>query len=124
MPVMSAFGRWFVTSFSAHDALPVLAAIPENNEAARVVKASGGGVVVDARDQKAVLDAADHLLRDSRARAAAGRRAADYARDAFDANHKANEFEAVLNAIVLRSHSPSPAKADTAAMSSDNAPAE
>jgi glycosyltransferase involved in cell wall biosynthesis len=103
---------------------PVLAAMPRDNEAARIVEAAAAGVVVDPSDRTAIVGAARRLLADGAARQAAGRNAAEYAREAFDADRKADEFEAVLNDVVLQSHSRATPRADTAAVTSEQAPPE
>jgi glycosyltransferase involved in cell wall biosynthesis len=82
---------------------PLLASVPSDNLAARVVERSGGGVVVRPGDTPAFLAAAETLLGNQRLRAELGTRARAYAEAAFDPGAIATRFEAVLQAVAARS---------------------
>jgi glycosyltransferase involved in cell wall biosynthesis len=79
-------------------ARPVLASVPADNLAARVVERSGGGVVVEPGDTPAFLAAAETLLDDQSRRAELGARARAYAVMSFDIDAIAGRFESVLEA--------------------------
>lgn len=86
---------------------PLLASLPDDNLAARVVERSGGGIVVRPGDSHAFLRAADELLDDPERRAELSRRARAYAEAAFDPDAVAARFEAVVErARILRVTSP------------------
>ena len=74
----------------------LLAAMPAENLAARLIKREGSGLVVDPRDMPAFLDAAQRLLDDSAGREQMGRRARAYAERAFAVGAIAERFEAVM----------------------------
>ncbi|MFD6419596.1 glycosyltransferase [Streptomyces sp. NPDC060194] len=74
----------------------VLAAAPPGSESARVLTASGGGLLADPADPAAVTAAALRLLRDPALRASLGRAGHAWARDAFDVRAVADRFTAVL----------------------------
>lgn len=76
---------------------PVLLASPSQNLAAEVVRRSGGGVVVEAGDALAWIEAGQKLAEDAEWRAALGVRARQYAEANFDIKNIANQFEAVLS---------------------------
>jgi colanic acid biosynthesis glycosyl transferase WcaI len=83
---------------------PLLASVPADNLAARVVERSGGGVVVRPGDTPAFLSAAETLLEDPSRRAELGGRARAYAEAAFDVGEISRRFEAVLEgAMAARS---------------------
>jgi glycosyltransferase involved in cell wall biosynthesis len=75
---------------------PLLASVPADNLAARVVERSGGGVVVRPGDTPAFLAAAETLLGNQGLRAELGSRARAYAEAAFESGAIADRFEAVL----------------------------
>lgn len=75
---------------------PLLASLPADNLAARVVERSGGGVVVPPGDVHALLHAAEDLLGDEEQRRELSRHARVYAERAFDIDAVATSFEEVL----------------------------
>jgi colanic acid biosynthesis glycosyl transferase WcaI len=75
---------------------PLLAAVPAENLAARVVQRSGGGVVVPPGDAAVLVSAAEALLGDAGRREELGRHARAYAEAAFDLGAIAPRFEEVL----------------------------
>jgi colanic acid biosynthesis glycosyl transferase WcaI len=77
-------------------ARPLLAAIPADNLAARVVERSGGGIVVPPRDSQALVAAAEELLAAPERRAELGRSARAYAEKTFDLDAITDRFEGVL----------------------------
>ena len=74
---------------------PLLAAVPAENLAAAVVRASGAGVVVDPDDEDGVVAAARRLV-DGDDRVALGRAARTYAERTFDIAAVGGRFEEVL----------------------------
>jgi len=78
---------------------PVLAALPSDNLAARVVARSGAGIVVPPRDPRALVAAAEELLGDPGRRAELGGAARSYAETAFDLDGIADRFEEVLERV-------------------------
>jgi glycosyltransferase involved in cell wall biosynthesis len=78
---------------------PLLAALPADNLAARVVARSGGGIVVPPREPQALVAAAQALLADSGRRAELGRAARAYAETAFDLAAITDQFEEVLERV-------------------------
>jgi glycosyltransferase involved in cell wall biosynthesis len=79
-------------------ARPILAAIPSENLAARIIERNGSGVVVDPGDDEAFIGAATALLDDAERRRSMGERARDYAEAAFDITTIAARFERILTA--------------------------
>ncbi|HKN63689.1 MAG TPA: glycosyltransferase family 4 protein [Gaiellaceae bacterium] len=77
-------------------ARPLLASVPADNLAARVIERSGGGVVVPPADTATFLAAAGRLLEDEELRAELAQRARSYAETAFDIDSVARWFEEVL----------------------------
>jgi colanic acid biosynthesis glycosyl transferase WcaI len=75
---------------------PILAAIPHENLAARMIERSGGGMVVDPTDGAAFIRAAQSLLDDPEERRAMGERARAFAETAFDIGDIADRFERIL----------------------------
>ena len=75
---------------------PVLACIPADNLAARVVQRSEGGVVVRPGDSDAFLAAAEGLLANQELRARFGTNARAYAEKRFEIESVATRFEEVL----------------------------
>jgi glycosyltransferase involved in cell wall biosynthesis len=89
---------------------PILAAIPRENLAARIIQRNGSGVVVDPGDDEAFIGAAMELLDDAERRCAMGARARAYAESAFDITTITERFERILTAArpsVARNHAPS-----------------
>jgi colanic acid biosynthesis glycosyl transferase WcaI len=80
-------------------ARPVLASVPADNLAARVVERSGGGVVVPPRDVQALLRAAEALLEKKERRKELSRHARAYAETTFDIDAVAARFEEVLGRL-------------------------
>ncbi len=74
----------------------LLAAMPAENLAARLIAREQTGLVCDPREQKAFLDAAQRLLDDRAAREQMGVRARAYAEKAFDIEAIGNRFEALM----------------------------
>jgi putative colanic acid biosynthesis glycosyltransferase WcaI len=77
-------------------ARPLLVSVPVDNLAARVVKRSGGGIVVQPGDTPAFLAAAGTLLEDPSRRSELGGRARAYAEAAFDIGAITARFETVF----------------------------
>jgi glycosyltransferase involved in cell wall biosynthesis len=78
---------------------PLLAALPADNLAARVVKRSGGGIVVPPGDAHALVAAAESLLADSGRRAELGLAARAYAETTFEQAVITDRFEEVLERV-------------------------
>ena len=87
---------------------PILAAIPSENLAARVIVGAGSGVVVEPTDEAAFVRAAVELLDDPAAVRLMGHRARTYAEDTFDIVPIATRFEQILAAAGDRSTSANP----------------
>ena len=77
---------------------PVLAAIPAENLAARLIVETGAGVVVAPGDRDSWLAQAERLLADAPARARMAQAGRAHAEAAFDVEAIAARFEAVLGA--------------------------
>jgi colanic acid biosynthesis glycosyl transferase WcaI len=75
---------------------PLLAAVPGENLAARLIRGTGAGVVVDPTDTAGFLAAARRLLVEDSLRVEFGERARRYAETAFDIQSIADRFEAVF----------------------------
>jgi colanic acid biosynthesis glycosyl transferase WcaI len=75
---------------------PLLATLPADNLAARVIERSGGGIVVPPREIQALVRAAEGLLADPGLRAELGRAARAYAERTFDLGAITDRFEQVL----------------------------
>ena len=76
---------------------PVIASVPADNAAARLVAVRArAGIVVEPGDADAIVAAARHLFSDHAARSAFGVRARRYAEDTFDSARIAARFLAVL----------------------------
>lgn len=75
---------------------PVLAAIPRDNEAARVLRRSGGGICVDPHDAEGLSLAALQLLDDLEGAGVMGAAARDYAVANFAVGPIADRFEALM----------------------------
>jgi len=78
----------------------LLAAIPGENLAARLLRASGGGVVVEPADAEGFAAAAAQLLDDAGRRAEMGTRARAYAEQTFDIRLIGDRFESVLRSAL------------------------
>ena len=76
---------------------PIVAAIPQENLAARLITGSGAGVVVAVRDLGALSAACIDLLARDDDRILMGKRGRAYAESAFGVASKADQFEEVLN---------------------------
>ncbi len=88
---------------------PILAAIPRENLAARIIERNGSGVVVEPGDDEAFIGAAMALLDDAERRRAMGARARAYAESAFDITTITERFEHILTAappVVARTQAP------------------
>jgi len=77
----------------------LLAAIPGENLAARLLRASGGGMVVEPADAEGFAKAAAQLLDDGERRAELGTRARAYAERTFDLRLIGDRFESVLLSV-------------------------
>jgi glycosyltransferase involved in cell wall biosynthesis len=78
---------------------PIVAAVPSQNLAARVIQRSGGGVVVDPTKPNAFADAVEGLLWDGDQRRTLGIRGRRYAEREFSITRIAERFESVLSDI-------------------------
>jgi colanic acid biosynthesis glycosyl transferase WcaI len=96
---------------------PVLAAMPGDNPAARLILRIGAGRVVDPSPPSALVDAARHMLDSPASLQAAGAAGNAYARQAFDIGTITDEFERILQeAVDRKSHSEPTIRADTGHM--------
>jgi colanic acid biosynthesis glycosyl transferase WcaI len=77
-------------------ARPLLVSLPAENLAARIVKRSNAGFVVEPGDSSGFLAAAEKLGQDEELRAELARRARAYAETAFDIASLSGRFEQVL----------------------------
>jgi glycosyltransferase involved in cell wall biosynthesis len=77
-------------------ARPLLASVPADNLAARVVERSGGGIVVQPGSPDAFLAGAETLRGSHELRAELGERARAYAEKAFDIESISGRFDEVL----------------------------
>jgi colanic acid biosynthesis glycosyl transferase WcaI len=82
---------------------PLLAALPAENLAAKVVAASGAGVVVEPDDGVGLVEGARRLLEDAELRASLGGSAREYAERTFDITSIGDRFEEVITSAVSRS---------------------
>jgi colanic acid biosynthesis glycosyl transferase WcaI len=78
---------------------PLLAAIPEKNLAARLIRESGAGLVAEPSDVDGFLAAAGSLLAEARLRRDLGARARHYAEVNFDIHRITDQFEAVFERV-------------------------
>jgi glycosyltransferase involved in cell wall biosynthesis len=76
---------------------PLLAALPSENLAARIISRCGAGVLVTSNDTAAFVKEAEALIEDDDLRYEMGRRARSYAEDTFDIERITDRFEAVFN---------------------------
>ena len=92
----------------------ILAAMPADNAAARLIVETSAGRVVDPTDVEGLISAARALLADPEALARAGSAGRAYATKAFDIGRIAARFEEVAyRAMDRKSHSRSAPGADT-----------
>jgi colanic acid biosynthesis glycosyl transferase WcaI len=75
---------------------PLLAAIPADNLAAKVVNRSGAGIVVDPHDADGFVAGARRLLEDEKLRGEHARQARRYAERNFNVARIADRFESIL----------------------------
>ena len=80
---------------------PILAAIPNENLAARIILSEGAGSIVSPDEPDSFVAAAEALLADAPKRMSTAAAARDYARRNFDISRIAARFESVINDIVL-----------------------
>jgi colanic acid biosynthesis glycosyl transferase WcaI len=81
-------------------ALPVLACVSPTSETARIVDASGGGVVGDSRDPEAAIEELGRLLGSRERLAACSEGALAYARAQFEPGHVSAAFEDAIRRAV------------------------
>ena len=79
---------------------PLLASLPEDNLAARVVASSGGGLLVEPDDAGGLVEGARRLLADDELRARLGAAGRAYAERTFDIGTIADRFDDVLASVV------------------------
>jgi glycosyltransferase involved in cell wall biosynthesis len=79
---------------------PLLASVPADNLAARVVESSGGGLLVEPDDAGGLVEGARRLLADDELRARLGTDGRAYAERTFDIGPIADRFEDVLASVV------------------------
>lgn len=79
---------------------PLLAALPFDNLAAKVVEASGAGLLVEPDDADALVDGARRLLGDAELRARLSAAGRAYAERTFDIGAIADRFEEVIASVV------------------------
>ncbi len=82
---------------------PLLAALPPDNLAAKVVESSGAGVLVEPDDAEGLIAGARRLLEDDALRAQLGETGRDYAERTFDIAAIGDRFEEVLVSVSSRS---------------------
>lgn len=80
---------------------PILAAMPHENLAARIVRGSGAGVVVGPAEDEAFVSAACAMARDREGRAFQGRAARAYAEKTFDIGAIATKFERIFQTLLV-----------------------
>jgi glycosyltransferase involved in cell wall biosynthesis len=79
---------------------PVVASVPADNLAARVVERSGGGIVVAPGSASGLVDAVAALLEHPELREKLGRAGRDYAKREFDLPAISERFERVLASAI------------------------
>ena len=79
---------------------PILAAVPQENLAARILSANGCGVVVEPHDVDSLARAADRLLENEAERKVLGVAARRYAERVFDLPRIADRFEEVIRRVL------------------------
>jgi putative colanic acid biosynthesis glycosyltransferase WcaI len=78
---------------------PLLAALPHDNLAARVIETSGAGLRVDPDDAEGLVEGARRLLDDAELRERLGAAGRAYAERTFDIEAIADRFESVLESV-------------------------
>ena len=81
-------------------ARPVLAAMPSDNLASRILLRTGAGRVTPAGDAEAFVEQALQLMQDASARASMGAAARAYAEEHFDIEQITDRFESVFTEVV------------------------
>ncbi|MBA3717025.1 MAG: glycosyltransferase family 4 protein, partial [Actinobacteria bacterium] len=79
---------------------PLLAALPSDNLAAKVVESSGAGVLVEPDDAEGLVEGARRLLGDADLRARLGAAGRAYAEKTFDIAAIGDRFEEVISSVV------------------------
>jgi colanic acid biosynthesis glycosyl transferase WcaI len=79
---------------------PILAAMPDDNSAATMLRQVGAGRVVSPADPTGLVVAAKALLADPQARGTAAQAGHAYALSAFEIGPIADRFEAIINGLV------------------------
>lgn len=74
----------------------IILSAPEENLASRLINESGAGIVTQAGDRGALIQAVDSLLNDAERRFACGQRGRDWAEQHFDMTKIAREFERIV----------------------------
>ena len=82
---------------------PLLAALPPDNLAAKVVESTGAGVLVEPDDAEGLIAGARRLLEDDALRAQLGANGRAYAERTFDIAAIGDRFEEVLVSVSSRS---------------------
>ena len=78
---------------------PLLAALPRENLAARIIARNGSGLAVEPADRDGFVDAAERLLGEGRLRRELGRNARAYAKRTFDIRAIGDRFESILGGV-------------------------
>jgi putative colanic acid biosynthesis glycosyltransferase WcaI len=78
---------------------PLLAALPHDNLAARIIETSGAGMRVDPDDAESLVEGARRLLEDAVLRERLGAAGRAYAERTFDIEAIADRFESVLESV-------------------------
>jgi glycosyltransferase involved in cell wall biosynthesis len=92
----------------------ILAAIPAENSAAKLIARTGAGLVVEPSDVAGLLGAARRLLAYPERLRRSGEAGRAYANEHFDIDHITSHFEAAFyRALSRKSHSTSAADVDT-----------
>jgi glycosyltransferase involved in cell wall biosynthesis len=81
---------------------PIVLAADERNLAAKILRRSGAGIVVDPKDSSAFVNAVSHFLNDPIARKAAGAKGRAYADKMFDIGLIADRFEHIFNSVCVQ----------------------
>ena len=82
---------------------PILGLLPSNNAVAQTIRSAGAGLVVEPGDLDATSAALNSILADSVVSEDMGRAARQYAERTFDVRSVADQFEAVLNDVLVYS---------------------
>jgi colanic acid biosynthesis glycosyl transferase WcaI len=86
--------------------IPTVASVRADSEAARIIKASGGGWVTDSADTGQLASKLAEVLQDGAARHQRGRAALEFAQRNFMPEHAAQRFEGALLELVKGAHGP------------------